>query len=304
MKIAQGNPTSYLGHTLTWEKGRQLKSYDSNTYTYNANGIRTSKTVNGVTHTYTLDGTKILREVWGNNTLIPLYDNEDGVCGIIYNDTPYYFQKNMQGDVIAITNQSAQIVARYAYDAWGAVTTAVTYTNLTEDVDIAVINPFRYRSYYYDTEIAMYYLQSRYYDAGVGRFINIDKPDLVNIAGTNLFTYCFNTPVTHVDYSGKIPQAIVVIAAVCAALFIKTFALSIAMYAYAAIGVRFSNNIDISAWWNPIGNLMKNRLENSKLIKERINSYIGRISKNSYSKTEHINFAERKKYLKDMIHLR
>ena len=81
---AQGNPTSYLGHTLTWEKGRQLKSFDSNTYTYNANGIRTSKTVCGVKHTYTLDGTKILRETWGNNTLLPLYDNEDSVCGILY----------------------------------------------------------------------------------------------------------------------------------------------------------------------------------------------------------------------------
>ena len=68
---AQGNPTSYLGHTLTWEKGRQLKSFDGNTYTYNANGIRTSKTVNGVKHTYTLDGTKILRETWGNEQIIP-----------------------------------------------------------------------------------------------------------------------------------------------------------------------------------------------------------------------------------------
>ena len=64
IKITQGNPTSYLVHTLTWEKGRQLKSYDGNTYTYNANGIRTSKTVGGVKHTYTLDGTKILRECW------------------------------------------------------------------------------------------------------------------------------------------------------------------------------------------------------------------------------------------------
>ncbi|OLA31193.1 MAG: hypothetical protein BHW30_00200 [Firmicutes bacterium CAG_194_44_15] len=88
---AQGNPVSYLGHNLTWEKGRQLKSFDGNTYTYNANGIRTSKTVNGVKHTYTLDGTKILRETWGENTLIPLYDNEDSVCGIDYNGEPYYF---------------------------------------------------------------------------------------------------------------------------------------------------------------------------------------------------------------------
>ena len=126
---------SYFGHTLVWEKVgeqkqlitvftkpkppkatswrsepandaqrlcdggvKQLKSYDTNTYTYNANGIRTSKTVNGVTHTYTLDGTKILKETWGENTLIPLYDNEDSVCGIIYNDYAYYFLKNLQGE--------------------------------------------------------------------------------------------------------------------------------------------------------------------------------------------------------------
>ena len=103
---AQGNPTSYLGHTLTWEKGRQLKSYDSNTYTYNANGIRTSKIVNGVEHEYTLDGTKILRECWNydgqskayNDVLTPLYDNEDSLCGIIYNNVPYYFLKNLQGE--------------------------------------------------------------------------------------------------------------------------------------------------------------------------------------------------------------
>ncbi len=77
----QGTPVSYLGHALTWEKGRQLKSFDGITYTYNANGIRTSKTVNGVKHTYTLDGTKILRETWTENetdySIVPMYDNEE-----------------------------------------------------------------------------------------------------------------------------------------------------------------------------------------------------------------------------------
>ena len=103
---AQGNPVKYLGHTLTWEKGRQLKSFDGNTYTYNANGIRTSKIVNVVKHTYTLDGTKILRECWNydehnktyKDVLTPLYDNEESVCGIIYNGFAYYFQKNLQGE--------------------------------------------------------------------------------------------------------------------------------------------------------------------------------------------------------------
>ena len=100
-----GNPTTYLGHDLTWEKGRQLKNFDNITYTYNASGIRTSKIVNGVTHTYMLDGPKILREEWGTNSLMPLYDNLDQVCGLVYNDTPYYFNKNLQGDIIEITDQ-------------------------------------------------------------------------------------------------------------------------------------------------------------------------------------------------------
>ena len=206
---AQGNPTTYLGHTLAWEKGRQLKSFDNIEYTYNANGIRTSKTVNGVKHEYTLYGTKILRETWGKNTLVPLYDNEDSVCGILYNNVPYYFIKNLQGDVIAIVDKDAQTVARYSYDAWGTVTSAVTYTELTKNVDIATINPFRYRCYYYDEEIGMYYLQSRYYDVTIHRFINEDKPVCVCAVAqaqfSSLYAYCDNNPIRYSDKTGYGP---------------------------------------------------------------------------------------------------
>ena len=197
---AQGNPTSYLGHTLTWEKGRQLKSFDNNTYTYNANGIRTSKTVGGVKHTYTLDGTKILRETWDSNTLIPLYDNEDSVCGILYNTVPYYFIKNLQGDIIAIVNQDAQTVARYSYDAWGACISA------SGTSEIANINPFRYRGCYFDMETGYYYLQSRYYDPSTGRFLNADDIKYLGTTdcsvGFNLFSYCDNNPVNRSDVNG------------------------------------------------------------------------------------------------------
>ena len=182
---------------MTWEKGRQLKSFDNIEYTYNANGIRTSKKVNGVLHTYTLDGTKILRETWNSNTLIPLYDNEDSVCGILYNNVPYYFIKNLQGDVIAIVDKDAQTVARYSYDAWGVPEIKID----SSDCAIATINPFRYRGYYYDEEIELYYIQSRYYDANCGRFINMDEAIMISIEYAplkhNLFTYCGND----VDYS-------------------------------------------------------------------------------------------------------
>ena len=201
---AQGNPTSYLGHTLTWEKGRQLKSFDSNTYTYNANGIRTSKTVGGVKHTYTLDGTKILREAWGDNALIPLYDSEDSVCGILYNDVPYYFIKNLQGDVIEIVDKDASVVAQYSYDTWGFCSIAFDLS----DIGVATVNPFRYRGCYYDNEANLYYMQSRYYDSMIGRFINSDMPEYallsMNATGHNLMAYCLNNPVNLTDSTGTV----------------------------------------------------------------------------------------------------
>ena len=193
---AQGNPTTYRGHNLTWEKGRQLKSYDSNTYTYNANGIRTSKTVNGVKHEYTLDGTKILRETWGSNTLVPLYDNEDSVCGIIYNTVPYYFIKNIQDDVIAIVDKDAETVARYSYDAWGKLLSITDEdgADISNNAShIAIINPFRYRSYYFDGEIGLYYLNARYYDSNTGRFISPDTESVIT-ATPNALTDAATTP--------------------------------------------------------------------------------------------------------------
>ena len=232
----QGNPTKYLGHTLTWEKGRQLKSFDGNTYTYNANGIRTSKTVNGVRHDYVLEGTKILQETWGGNKLIPIYDNEESVCGIIYNGTPHYFLKNLQGDIIAIANSNGEVEARYTYDAWGAIT---NISGTDEGISIAVVNPFRYRSYYYDSEIQMYYLQSRYYDPIVGRFTTTDDERMIfynkDALTLSFFNYCLNCPINYVDASGKLAITISLSAAAAAALLKALIALLIACVAIAIL---------------------------------------------------------------------
>lgn len=209
---AQGNPTNYLSHTLTWEKGRQLKSFDNNTYTYNANGIRTSKTVDGVQHDFALEGSKILKEEWeesdNKNVIVPLYDNEDVICGIIYNDDPYYFQKNLQGDIIGITDCNSQVVARYSYDAWGVPTITMDNTSCK----IATINPYRYRGYYFDQEIGLYYLQSRYYNPVVGRFINADEPETLtaclDVINNNLYCYCKNNVVNDTDEFGNLLQSV------------------------------------------------------------------------------------------------
>jgi len=156
-----------------------------------------------VEHKYVIDGANILRETYGTAALDYLYDNEDGICGLKYNGTPYYFYKNLQGDIIAITNSSGEVVAKYSYDAWGDCT--IDFDD--SSVSIATVNPFRYRGYYQDTETGFYYLQSRYYDAVVGRFVNEDDASNVNIDGTiascNLFAYCENNPVNGSDPTGE-----------------------------------------------------------------------------------------------------
>ncbi len=200
----QGNPLTYLGNTLTWEKGRQLKSFGNISYTYNASGIRTSKTVDGIRHNFELDGGIILKETWGNNTLTPLYDNEQSLCGVIYNNEPFYFLKNLQGDIIGILDKDTTVVARYSYDAWGVP----TITQDSSNCQIATVNPFRYRGYYYDNEIGMYYLQSRYYNPSVGRFVNGDEVEFAafdqEVLSHNLFGYCKNEPNGSVDEFGYV----------------------------------------------------------------------------------------------------
>ena len=106
--------------------------------------------------------------------------------------------KNLQGDIIAITNKNGKTVAEYSYDAWGVPTILSDSTGV-----IANANPFRYRSYYFDVETSLYYLQSRYYDASVGRFVNEDTPSIVcNSNRFGLFAYCSNAPINLKDPSG------------------------------------------------------------------------------------------------------
>ena len=130
----------------------------------------------------------------------------------------YYFQRNLLGDVVAIYDTSGNLVVKYLYDAWGRC----LITSDTSNCNIATINSFRYRGYYYDEEIAMYYLQSRYYDPMVGRFLNIDGSITWDVEKsvytTNLFHYCENDPVNQIDVTGKTVLKIV-LRAIIGAIF-------------------------------------------------------------------------------------
>ena len=118
---------------------------------------------------------------------------------------------NAQGDVIALLDENYNVVVKYTYDTWGKVlsVTNASGTLITDTTHIGHRNPIRYRGYYYDVETGLYYLQSRYYDPEVGRFINADGI-MAGIGGNdngyNLFAYCFNNPVNLIDSEGNWPK--------------------------------------------------------------------------------------------------
>ena len=169
---------------------------------------------------YILDGKTILKEKitkystnlysndrLNNNETINSYEEEieyiyskSGVIGFRYNNEIYYYNKNILGDILEIYDSKYNLVGKYEYDAWG---NHIIITNIN---NIANLNPFRYRSYYYDIETNLYYLQSRYYDPQTHRFINMDSIEYLdpeNINGLNLYAYCGNNPVVRVDYNGN-----------------------------------------------------------------------------------------------------
>ena len=104
---------------------------------------------------------------------------------------------NLQGDVIEISDGSNNVVGSYVYNAYGKIESM--------SGTMAAINPLRYRGYYYDTETRFYYLNSRYYDPEIGRFINADNQIQTgsDLNGMNMFTYCGNNPVNRVDPTGE-----------------------------------------------------------------------------------------------------
>ena len=199
-----GNMLTYNGASYTW-MGRELRKITngSNTYSYkyNADGIRTSKTVNGTTTEFFLNGSQILAQKTGDSVMRFFYDSTGKRVGFANGTMLFYYLYNVQGDVIAIVRAATgQIVATYSYDAWGKC----TVTNAT-GYAVGDKNPFRYRGYYYDTETGFYYVSSRYYDPEIGRFINADDIAYLGMGGLtsyNLFAYCGNNPVMGYDPYG------------------------------------------------------------------------------------------------------
>ena len=206
-----GNPLTYRDDMIfEWENGRILKNINTSDkaiqMSYDSNGMRTQKSVDGVKTNYYYDSSNNLFALTqGSDTLFFYYDNSGEVMSVSCNGTMYYYIKDLQGDITEIVDKDGKAVAEYAYDAWGNM---LTENNGT--LTVGKLNPFRYRSYVYDEETGLYYLQSRYYDPLTGRFLNADvycDTESGTPLSTNMFAYCENNAINNVDYSGNSPKS-------------------------------------------------------------------------------------------------
>ncbi|MFA5007103.1 MAG: RHS repeat-associated core domain-containing protein, partial [Candidatus Izemoplasmatales bacterium] len=242
----QGNPleqtnfvfrgTTYDHAEFSWD-GRQLagisvRNADDSVaatiaYQYNDQGYRVSKvvTVGTTVETYTYDllGSTVHREVCvrkvsgvTQNTyeIRYLIDSDGSILGFVYEDATYYYLKDLQGNVIGVIDEAGNELVQYEYDAYGNV------INNPDDPNgnIFEINPYTYRGYRYDSEIGMYYLNSRYYSPALSRFLNADGllGELGDIASVNMYTYCANNPVMYTDSDGDFPIWLLILTVVYA----------------------------------------------------------------------------------------
>ncbi len=176
-----------------------VEGTNSYTYTYRGDGLRLTKTVNGVKTTHVWDGQQIVAELNSSGAVTNKYIR--GVNQIYSQDsagTKKYFLFNGHGDVVQLTNTSGNVIKTYDYDAFG----------VEKNPDSSDVNPFRYCAEYFDKETGTIYLRARYYSPSIGRFITEDSNwgEYNDPLSLNLYTYCVNNPVMYCDFTGHQPN--------------------------------------------------------------------------------------------------
>ncbi len=216
VNMAKGNfrfaPLMYLDAALQNIDKMPETTFDEIVEKYVEMNIRTARySDNGSRTEFILNGSQILAEVSEDSVIAYIYDANGSPIGMQHRLTTYaedvwdifWFDKNLQGDIVAVYNEYGVKCISYAYDAWG--NSRVTTHDETGTNKYAIKNSFRYRGYYYDRTISMYYLNSRYYDPITCRFINADSYASTGqgLIGHNMFAYCGNNPVMRVDPTGE-----------------------------------------------------------------------------------------------------
>ena len=182
----------------------------SYSYSYNEDGLRLSKDVDGEVTEYYYNGSVLMYMVTGSGSTAVKqrfsYDAAGNLVAVVYkNGTStaytYYYLRNAQGDIVKLIDSSGNTVVEYLYDSWGKPISVTGTMAATLGAD----QPFRYRGYVYDEETGWYYLQSRYYDPTTCRFTSADVllSTGQGVIGHNAFAYCLSDPVNLLDNLGS-----------------------------------------------------------------------------------------------------
>lgn len=201
-----GNLTNIqrTGATYTWSNYNQLTGIQSSSgntvYEYDPLGNR--RRYNDTY--YVLDqqnsNGNILMEAKQNTIPISAYIWGNGLIARVdpTNDSTFYYHYDFRGSIIAITNENGDIVQYYKYEPFGNI--------YDKQGTITWNNPYTYvgkHGVQADSN-GLYYMKARYYNSGMGRFINEDP-----VWHTNLYPYADNDPVNKIDPDGKISEDIV-----------------------------------------------------------------------------------------------
>lgn len=183
------NALNQLTETLT-------KNYKVS-FTYDAEGLRTGKTVNGEKTIYVWDGEQVVMELSKGGAVQKRYIRGND---LVYadkgeNTEKTYYVTDMHGNVVQLLDESGNVTKTYEYDSFG---NEVKPEKKDE-------NPYRYCGEYYDKETEEVYLRARYYEPGVGRFITRDTytGESDEPLSLHLYTYCANDGVNYVDCDGN-----------------------------------------------------------------------------------------------------
>lgn len=222
-----GNPHNYTHDRLFNWVGRELREAFSEDgtrieFAYNENGLRSLKRIHDDDthvqdyHYFWSDDNRLLgytldtgEQDTADMQVLVLYNSDNEPIGFTIADMTFYYIKNIQGDVVCVTDSNGTPIVNYTYDAWGypSVSPSSDETDNYYMMMVCAFNPVTYRGYLFDMELALYYLQSRYYDPELGRFLNADDTRCCcienNLTFANLFAYCINNPIQYKDLTGN-----------------------------------------------------------------------------------------------------
>jgi len=162
--------------------------------TYNGDGLRVVKDVNGTKTNYLYEGMQVVLETDSSNNETARNVHGNQLISRTAAGKTYDYAYNGMAEITGLIDENGNFANRYYYDAFG---------NQTERTG-SVVNPYSYKSYQYDDETELYYLNSRYYDPETARFLTEDtvRGDVKDPLSLNLYTYCKNEPLMNYDPDG------------------------------------------------------------------------------------------------------